>query len=235
VPEIAIQIPVLNRPQRAAEVCASIFENTQVEVEVYFICSPGDTAEIAACLATHEEVIVVSWEPGDGDFARKHNLAFQATTSPYLLLGADDLEFEPGWDERVLAEAARTGAGVIGTNDDANPLVKRGRHATHPVVSRAYIDEIGGTWHDGPGIVYHEGYAHQWVDTELVHAAMGRGEWAFATGSVVRHLHPMYPQRGRARTQMDDTYRKALERGREDGVLFHERQAEAKRQAIRVL
>lgn len=230
--EIAIIIPVLNRPHRAAAVSSSIFANSEVEIELFFVCSPGDSSEIDACRATGEEVIVVPWEAGGGDFAKKQNLAYTYTTAAYVLLGADDLDFEPGWDVRALNVAQRSHAGVIGTNDDANPLVKRGRHATHPLVSRDYIDTVGGTWHDGPGIIYHEGYAHQYVDTELVGAAMARGEWAFAPTSIVRHLHPMYPHRGIGRTPMDDTYRKALGDAHDDKMIFVERQALAKKQSL---
>ena len=226
-PDISIIIPVLNRPHRAAAVVSSIFANSEVEVELFFVVSPNDEAEKDACLATGEEIIVVPWDPGPGDFARKQNLAYTYTTAPYILLAADDLDFEPGWDTRALALAQRTKAGVIGTNDDANPLVKRGKHATHPIVSRDYIEMYGGTWHDGPGIVYHEGYGHQYVDTELCAAAMGRDEWVFCHTSVVRHLHPMYPHRGSGRTPMDDTYRKALGDAHADSVIFHERKARA--------
>lgn len=226
--EIAIQIPVLNRPHRAGEVCSSIFANSQVEIEVLFICSPGDHAEYDACAATGEDILLVPWEPGPGDFARKHNLAFAHTEAPYVLLAADDLDFELGWDVRALEVAKRTHAGVIGTNDDANPLVKRGRHATHPIVSREYIERDGGTWHDGPGVVYCEAYSHQYVDTELVAVAIERRQWVFAHGSTVRHLHPMYPHRGIGRTPMDETYKKALADGSSDNELFRERQALAK-------
>jgi hypothetical protein len=230
--DIAIIIPVLNRPHRASLVCESIFANTEVEVELYFVCSPGDHAEYDACANTGEEIILVPWEAGPGDFAKKQNLAYTYTTAPYILLGADDLDFEIGWDVRALAVAERTRAGVIGTNDDANPLVKKGRHATHPIVARDYIETIGGTWHDGPGIVYHEGYGHQYVDTELCGAAIERGEWAFAHTSVVRHLHPMYPHRGIGRTPMDDTYRKALGDAHADKMIFVERQERAKAQRL---
>lgn len=229
--EIAIVIPVLNRPHRAEPVVASIFAATEAEVEVLFVLSPDDPAEKEAVQATGENYMVVDWPCGPGDFAMKHNLAFGYVDAPLVLLGADDLDFERGWDERVLATWNRSHAGVIGTNDDANPLVRKGRHATHPVVSRDYIETVGGTWHDGPGIVYHEGYAHQYVDTELCGAAMERGEWAFAHGSIVRHLHPMYPHRGIGRTPMDDTYKKALGDASEDRRLFVERQALAARQA----
>jgi hypothetical protein len=192
-------------------------------VTVTFICTPGDEAEIEAVRATGEKLVIVDWPAGHGDFARKHNLVYQLGKAPYVLLAADDLEFEQGWDTCALRVAERSGKGVIGIDDDANPLVKRGRHATHPLVSRRYIDEVGGTWHDGPGVVYCELYRHQFVDTELCTAAQQRRQWAFSHGSVVRHLHPLYPKRGRPRTPMDTTYTKALGDAAEDRDLYIQR------------
>lgn len=224
---IDIIIPVLNRPQNAAKVVDSILlASTELPI-ITFVCSPGDREQIAAVELTEQDYIITDWAPGNGDGAKKWNLGYTHTERPFVFLAADDLEFERGWDERVLEVAQKSVSGVTGTNDDANPLVKRGLHSTHSLVSRRYIDEVGGTWHDGPGVCYHEGYLHQWVDTELVGAAKQRGEWAFARRSVVRHLHPLYPQRGGVRTQMDDTYRKALEGAREDMMLFKERQRRA--------
>jgi glycosyl transferase family 2 len=226
--EISIVIPVLNRPHRVGPLCSNIFENTQVEVEVLFVCSPNDDAEIEAVIECGENFMLVDWEPGHGDFARKHNAAFRETNANYVFLGADDLEFCPDWDLRALEVARRSNAGVIGTNDRANPLVIRGKHATHPLVARRYIDDVGGTWHDGPGIVYSEAYHHQYVDTELVRVAIERGEWAFAHGSVVIHHHPLFPQRFQERTPMDATYEKALGDAKLDQAIFLERQQRAK-------
>lgn len=224
---IDVIIPVLNRPQNAAKVAESIVTATKGDYTITFVCSPRDEAEIEAVRATGFDYILTQWEPGPGDGARKWNCGYRNTSSPYVFLAADDLEFEYGWDEQALLVAARSHAGVIGTNDDANPLVKRGLHSTHSLVSRSYIDLVGGTFLDGPGIVYHEGYEHQWVDTELCEAAKQRGQWAFARRSVVRHLHPLFPHRGRERTPMDDTYRKALGGARHDSQLFLSRRRAA--------
>lgn len=224
--EITVQIPVLGRPHNAAPLIERLMSVSECKVVPIFICSRGDTEQIEACNATEAEVLIVSWEPGPGDFARKHNMCFGAFDyAPYVFLGADDLEFTRGWDLHVLAVARKSGAGVIGTQDDANPLVKRGKHSTHSLVSRSYIEQVGGTWHDGPGSVYHEGYDHQYVDTELCMAAMEREEWAFARRSLVRHHHPLYRSIERGKTPMDATYEKAMRGGKEDGVLFRERQA----------
>jgi glycosyltransferase involved in cell wall biosynthesis len=220
---IDIVIPVLARPDNAQPLVDSIRKATTVPYTITFMVSPGDDAELEACLATGAIVHVVDWEPGPADASRKWNLGYTMGSNPFVLLAADDLEFEPGWDVAVLKQADRSGAGVIGTNDQANPLVMKGKHSTHPVVRRSYIDAVGGTFFDGPGFVYHEGYDHQAVDNELYEAAVGRKEWAFAMTSIVRHMHPIYPHRGRSKTMMDDTYRRAMAEGSADIKLFKSR------------
>jgi hypothetical protein len=213
-----VLIPVLGRPHRAEPVASSI--RATCDARIMFLVSPTDQEEYIACRDTGEFVMTVGWDPGPGDFARKINLGFKISSEPLIFLGADDLDFQPGW----LDYARSFYAGVIGTDDQANPLVKRGKHATHSLVRRSYIEQHGGTFLDGPGIVYHEGYDHQYVDTELVEAAKARGEWAFSRLSVVRHLHPMYDKS----QEMDDTYRKALAEAKHDQALYRERRRQAR-------
>ena len=215
---ISILIPVLARPDNAAKVVDSIRWTTENDYGIIFVCSPADYAEIAAVEDTNEEFIVCGWTPGPGDFARKTNLGFRLTEGEWVFLGADDLVFHEGWDAAALEVAAETGAAVIGTQDLCNPLVKRGRHSTHSLVHRDYIDSEGGTFDEEPGVVYAECYDHQSVDNELLIVAQDRGRWAFAERSVVEHLHPLT-----RRTSMDATYRKALANGREDYALFNSR------------
>ena len=221
---IDIVVPVLARPQNAQQLVDSIRKATVVPYTIRFMCSPGDLEEQAACIKTTANVHTVDWEPGPRDASRKWNLGYLMGSNPFVLIGADDLEFESGWDRAVLKQAERSGAGVIGTNDQANPLVMKGKHSTHPLVRREYIETVGGTWHDGPGTIFHLGYSHQWVETELVNAAMQRGEWAFAMTSIVRHMHPIYKHKGRLRTAMDDTYKIALADGSADAALYRERE-----------
>ena len=224
---IDIIVPVLGRPQNAQPLVDSVRANTTCSYAITFVCSPGDDEEEKACRATDLDdapvfTFVVPWQPGPGDAAKKWNWGYSETAGesfPYVFTAADDVTFTPGWDTHILAVAERTGAGMVGSNDDANPLVKRGRHSTHSLFSRAYIDTVGGTFFDGPGVVYHEGYDHQWIDTEAVKAAMDRREWAFARRSVVKHHHPMYDRS----VSMDDTYRRALGDARSDQALYRAR------------
>jgi len=216
---IDVIVPVLSRPGNAQPLIDSIRANTTVEHTITFMVSPDDTNQLKACEQTDADIYIVEWQPGPADASKKWNLGYRITSNPYVFTAADDLEFEFGWDTEILRVAENTGAGMVGSNDDANPLVKRGRHSTHSLFSRAYIDTVGGTFFDGPGIVYCEKYQHQWIDTEAVKAAMDRRQWAFAMMSVVRHHHPFYYRA----TPMDDTYRKALGDASEDQRLYKQR------------
>lgn len=223
MPEITILIPMLGRPERAQIVASSIHEHTQIPYEIVFLCNGNDEKTARACLATGARMFYCDDDRQPGDYARKINYGFQSTESPWVFLGASDLDFTDGWDTAALHVAGKTDVGVIGTNDGANPLVIRGRHSTHSFVKRRYIEDVGGTWHDGPGVVYSGAYDHQFVDNELVQAAQDRSEWAFSKQSLVKHLHPFY-----GGLKMDETYKTALAHGREDAAIFLERQRQAR-------
>jgi len=229
---IAIVIPILGRPERAQLLMSSIRVSTTVPYRVLLVLSPDDPTNTDWQRAG-ADWLIAPWEAGPGDFAKKMNLGYRETSEDFIFLGASDLEFTSGWDVEAIKVADATGAGIIGTQDGMNPVVKKGQHATHPLVSREYIRDMGGT-PDGTGDIYCELYDHQCVDNELIELGQARGVWAFAHNSVVIHHHPMYDRT----SKMDATYAKALARGKEDRVLFmrrrklwqkeaHQRQREA--------
>lgn len=218
---IAILVPVLGRAGIIPSLVEGIRSSTISPWRALFLCSPDDTEANEVCLNLsiddpHVQRRIVAWDPGPGDWARKINLGFRETIEDFCLLGATDLRFHQGWDTNALAQADWTAAGVIGTNDLGNATVMRGHHSTHPLVRRSYIEEYGTI--DEPGKIVHEGYLHQWVDTELCETAMARGEWAFAADSHVEHLHPFWHK-----GEMDETYRKALSTPHEDHRLYRAR------------
>jgi len=213
---IAIVIPVLGRPERAAPLADSIRRSTNVPYSLLFILSPDDPAN--ATYIQSGAYHVVEWEPGPGDFARKTNRGLAETAEEFIFCGATDLTFQPGWAEAALATAESTGAGVIGTWDGANPAVKAGKHSTHSLVRRSYAEDPGCVAGETSSI-YWTGYDHQCVDNELIELAQARGEWAFCPSSKVLHHHPFYDRTVR----MDATYKKALEKGKEDRILFMRR------------
>jgi hypothetical protein len=217
----AILVPVLNRPDAAAPLVESVRETT--DSPVVFLCSPRDHDEIRACRRAsrkHRNVrsMVVPWVNGPGDYSRKVNYGIRHTTESWLFQAADDLRFHEGWLDAALAVADATGCRVIGTNDLGNPRVMRGRHATHSLVARSYVQERG-TW-DEPGVLLHEGYRHNFCDDEMVLTATWRKEFAFARDSVVEHLHPNW-----RKGVDDDTYRRGMTGFQQDRALFQSRRA----------
>lgn len=182
--DLAILVPMLGRAHRVAPLLASIAEATP-DAYVLFLLSPDDTAVRREVTRHHRQFLTVARRP-TGDYARKINAGYRATSHPYLFTAADDLKFHPGWFESAVA-AMTDGVGVVGTNDLGSPRVMAGEHSTHSLVARWYAD-LGTI--DEPGKIYHEGYVHEYVDDELVGTAKRRGMWAFAVDAHVEHLHP---------------------------------------------
>lgn len=207
---LVVLVPVLGRPHRVEPLLASIAAATSVSYRVVFIASIGDQAEIAAIDRAGAPMIEM-----EGNYAEKINAGIEATDEPLLFIGADDLEFHPGWFEDAETRIA-AGYRVVGTQDLCNPRVIAGEHATHFLVARSYVDEYGTI--DEPGKLLHEGYRHEYTDDELIGTAKLRGEWAFADESIVEHLHPLV-----GKAPIDDLYAGISERMRRDRSLARRR------------
>lgn len=184
--DLAVLVPVLGRVHRIEPLLDSLRTSTP-QARVVFLTSPDDRVVHDEIDRHGAEQVVVPWEPV-GDYARKINAGYRHTAEPLLFTGADDLCFHPGWFEAAAARATH-GIGVVGTNDLTNRRVMTGRHSTHSLVVRSYVDFAGTI--DEPGKVLHEGYVHEYVDDELVATAKKRRAWAFASDAHVEHLHPM--------------------------------------------
>lgn len=215
----ALLIPVLDRPRRVLPLVESAAEATNRAGSIpVFICSPGDDAEIRAVVDAQAELIIVPWEAGKGDYARKLNhampLCAEAYDAEWLFLGADDLLFQSRWLDRCLDRNRRTGACVIGTNDLGNSRTVAGHHSTHSLVHRDYL-ECGSV--DGPELL-HEGYWHNYVDDEFVQTAMWRNTYSHARDARVEHLHPDWGKGG-----MDDTYRRGKAHFNDDRAYYWSR------------
>jgi len=214
---IDILIPVLSRPQNAAPLVENIRAVTAVEHRIWFLVSPGDEEQIAACAQTDALIKVMDFAAGAGDFAKKINVGYGMAVAygcEWLFMGADDLRFEPRWDTIAL-RAAGTKHHVVATNDCANAQVMRGEFGTHCLIRRRYVTERGGSADAIAGQVLYEGYDHNYVDRELCHLAQYRGVYAFARHSRVKHHHPLWRT-----AHYDPTYRKALAKARDDHKLF---------------
>jgi glycosyltransferase involved in cell wall biosynthesis len=221
---IAVLVPVLDRPERAAPLVESIREASSLVTEILFLVTPGDDAEWSAAIDTGAAVVTVDFPLDGGDYARKINYGVLCTEAPWLLQASDDLVFHKGWDYAALDRDTGPHVGVIGTNDLGNPLVRSGRHSTHSLIRRSYIEEHGTI--DELGKALHEGYWHCWVDNELVETAQARRAYVAARRSRVEHMHWIWPDRRGGRKGVDDaTYRRGQRRYNQDYSLFQSRRS----------
>ena len=106
-----------------------------------------------------------------------------------------------------------------------------------PATCAGYVDRLGASW-DGPGIVCHEGYAHYYVDAEIMAVAKHRRAsdwtngadldpqhpepslWAPAPLAVIRHLHHVF-----GTAPVDQTYQLATDGLHRDRDLYYDRLA----------
>lgn len=219
---VAVIVPVLNRPQNAAPFMRSLLASTGL-AKVYAACSEAADAE--AWRAAGATVV----ECEGTTFAEKVNEAYPWTDEPWVFLVGDDVRFHAGWLDHAQQTARATGAKVVGTNDLGNARVIAGEHATHILIARDYIDDIGASWDlagfdapSGPGVICHEGYQHWYVDDELITAAKQRGVWAPSLSSIVEHLHPYW-----GKADDDDTYRLGVKFRGKDKIRFMRRSKKA--------
>jgi len=213
----AVIVPVMRRPGNAEPFMASLRASTGL-AKAYAMCDADDDATIEAWGSVGAEVWVDCHRAdGPGRFADKVNVGFGRSTEPWLFLVGDDVRFHPGWLDHAQHVARTWNASVVGTNDLGSQRVTDGEHATHLLIRRSYVEEVGASW-DGPGVVCHEGYRHWYVDDEIVAAAKQRGVWQMALGSVVEHLHPMF-----GKGDDDDVYRLGQSHAAADRKIFEGR------------
>jgi glycosyltransferase involved in cell wall biosynthesis len=208
---VAVLIPTLNRPNNVQRVISDL--ETTVDrnrVDPIFIVENADTATIEAIKAIQRTYIV---NTRVGSYAGAINTAVEATTHDYLFMGSDDLHFYPDWLPPLI-ELAET-YGFVGTNDLHNPDVLNGSHATHYLVTREYANL---RTIDGVDPFLHEGYTHNYSDTEAVATAKYRGQYAPCLESRVEHLHWCWNL-----AKMDDTYAKGANTVSQDHVRFTSR------------
>lgn len=196
--EVAVIVPVMKRPQNAAPFMKSLRASTGLAY-VYAICDEDDDDTRKAWHTAGANVLI---SDRGHTFAQKANYGYSATSEPWMFLCGDDVHFHPGWFDQALNVAKTENVGVVGTDDLGNARVRAGEHATHALFRRSYIDEQGASW-DGPKTLVCEEYRHNFCDDEWTTVAKQRGQFGFALGAVVEHLHPLW-----GKNSNDEVYQK---------------------------
>ena len=208
---VAILIPTYHRAHKIPQVTLNALDSVD-HANVYFIVEPHDHETISAVAGTFGANLILNRRKAN--YAGAINTGVIDTNEPYVFAGADDVNFHQGWFEAAVA-LMKNPIEVVGTNDLGNPSVMRGDNATHYLVSRNYATK--GVV-DCEGIMLHEGYDHNWCDTEFIETAKWRRRFAPCLDSKVEHLHVAF-----GKACMDETYVRSQTNERLDARLFQER------------
>lgn len=194
---IAILVPSYKRANRLYQIYENLIQTTVSSFELYFIVEVDDTPSLDAITAHGFNHFV---NERSKSYSGAINHAYKNVSERYLFAGADDLRFHQGWD-RYLIELVKNFA-VVASNDLFFPEAN-GLSSTHYLVSRDYIDSVGGVVDQGPGSFLNEEYRHNYCDTEFVGTAKSRGVFSHCPKSVVEHMHW-----GNGKAEMDETYQR---------------------------
>lgn len=239
--ELAVLVPVLNRPGNVASLVESFLTGCPEDSILLFISNvEEDDPDEARALhqiwlnGNHRnESSRIWWRPQNvattwpekinygakwitADFSDQHGWG-----PAWFLLAADDITFTPGWWEATKELRDDPSIGVIGTNDSTtghgNPRVAAGEHTCHPLVRASYVRDRGTI--DEPGKAVHDKFHHWFVDNELVWTARLRGAWAFCRDAMIEHHHPYWD----SSIPWDDTYALGEKHNQEDAELWRDR------------
>jgi glycosyltransferase involved in cell wall biosynthesis len=209
---IDIICPTLNRPHLLKPLAENIMQVTRARYRLVFVVDEDDEeSRKVARRVRFAQTLVHS-----GTYPEKINAGVRAGKAPLVLLANDDVVFHRRWFTEA-NHAFRNGVQVVGPND-LSPSTEGHNNATMPIVRRSYIEDPGGAWGE-KGTALHEGYHHQYSETELWQLAEHRGVAKFVPKCIVEHVHPDW-----GKAEMDETYwRGAYTNQAEDEALFSER------------
>ena len=204
---VAVLLPSTGRAeQMKARANDLLMQPVPDDAELWLVLAPpaDDAAtinagrELASQWQDSDVTVILAKRDANTTAVQGWNAAYEAIkdVSPdWLVLGADDIIWRPGWLANALAVAEQTGAQVVGLNDGHTNL----RHyGAHYMVAREFAEEHLGGFFIPPA------YSSWWFDREVCEKAAGLGLYAPAWNAVAEHTHPDW-----GNAAMDDTYQMA--------------------------
>jgi glycosyltransferase involved in cell wall biosynthesis len=212
---VSILIPTLGRPESLPPLIRSVRDTTPRDCyEIIFVVDHGDVPTYQV-LRPYDVRVVVA----DGTYPQKINMGFDESVGDLILPTADDVRFHDDWYDEALALLSRR-VMVVGTND-LSPAAEEGTtNVTMPIIRRSYVEGQGCVLNE-PGVIFHEGYHHNFVETEVWMLATYRGVAKYAKRSIIEHLHPDWGKRDEDSTDAKGQHQNRLE----DRDLYRERMA----------
>ncbi len=223
--QIAILIPTFQRPHKLRSLIDNIHTTTKTPHSIYFILESEDKISIETVKALNERYII---NVAPHTYVQAINYGYRQTIEPYILCGADDIEFTPNWSELMLEKFKDPKIGFVGAKDDW-AITKSGKHASHFMVSRKYIQEQSGV-QDEANVIYSSQYFHYNCDIETEQVAMKRDTFIMSDAFIPHH-HPFVDKR----ISSDATYDRARAGWRHDKDAYCSRRYSFEQYILQIL
>lgn len=215
--EVAVLLPSRGRAAQMTRNVTGLLDHKTpkgVNLTVYLAIETSDKATVTAAgkLAKLYPNVVIVKRGKDTTAVEGWNAAYEAAVkrgADWLMLGADDVEWDVRWLSECLRVAKETGAQVIGTNDGHTDIALK---ATHYFVSREFTEEHLG------GVMVPPGYSSWSFDREISDRAIEMGVYAPAYHANVMHRHPEWRT-----AEMDETYQAGYQHHANDRANYEKR------------
>lgn len=208
---ISICCPTRGRPDNIRRLHQSATDLAFGEVELVLYIDDDDRASLEVAEELPYVVTVVGPRIVLSDM---WNACTEEASADVLMQCGDDIVFRSyGWDQMVTGVIERSPDGILLVH--GNDLVHGRRLATHPFLTRRWVDTVG--------YLVPPGFSCDWTDAWLHDVASAIDRRFYIPGLITEHMHPVV---GKAR--LDDTHRERIARGRRDDVarLYAERAPE---------
>jgi len=202
----SIIIPSKGRPYQLRD-CVDGILATTAGYQIEIIIVVDDLEGYADLLKDYPVKLIHQDEPGA---IRGWNKGLKESQGEIVVMGADDLVFNPGWYEAMLAGFER--GRFVGLTYFTD---QRGTWATHYAMTRDYLIEHNG------GVLICPAYHHQYIDFEASARAMKAGEY-IPVSPIIEHRHPAY-----GTAVWDQTYEQGCKKWAEADGIIHDRRVEA--------
>ncbi len=211
VPFVSIIIPTLGRPEKLKRCLQAIKENAEYDQYEVIVIHDGEPVQDPNFYPTD---VIVAQNPERLGVPKTVKKAVEMARGELVMfLGNDcvpDKAFLRNAVQKMYQETGQIFHGLVGLNDG----VWDGRIASHWLASKKLLPLLDGE-------LFHTGYNHVGCDNELTERVRKMGLYWYAEDAKLMHDHPIH--KGMKEEDMDEVYKLAYSKTKEDRALLAER------------
>lgn len=207
--DVAVIIPTYKRVSKLQTFIGRFREVSLPTSKVYFVISPEDKESQEEVDRLGESYFMVS-----GEYVAAVNHGYEHTKEPFVLIGSDDVIFNPGWDVELLKLAKENPDKHIFGGIDEWEVSRTMKHISHPLVRRSAFK---------PPLYFPE-YIHYMCDVEFLQRGFLKDCVMVTPQLLIEHPHTIVD--GDNPKNWDGTYQRSFAKIDTDKCLYDRRKGE---------